>query len=268
MSTPSAQPSLERALSGVPASLRSKLSSTYSSLKKAHLQGEYDAVGLRAGKLAEILIRILQDRLTGTHVPPGTRLASFPDECAKLERTPVGVGPESLRILIPRALLFLYTMRNKRDIGHVGGDVTANVIDSETMVRIADWCVAELIRVFHSLPLEEAQAICDALVQRRTPWLWEVLGRKRILDPSLPYADQTLLLLYSAIGEATPIEDLFLWTEHSRLANYKRDVLARLHDLRQIEWDTPTNMALLSPLGVREVETRILPSLNGSKSDV
>lgn len=264
MSTPSPRASLEAALGGIPSNLRSRLTATYAALKKAQLQREHDAVGLRAGKLAEVLVRVLQERLTGHHSPLGTRLPNFADQCALLEKTPATAGPDSLRILMPRALSFLYTMRNKRDIGHVGGDVDANLIDAETMVRVADWCISELVRVFHNLPIEDAQSLCDALAERRLPWVWRILGKSRVLDTSLSYADQTLLLLYSHLDVGVPTEDLFAWTEHSRSANYRRDVLGPLHQRRFIEWDRETEMAILSPTGIRDVESRLLPSLTAA----
>src|SRR6185369_4334658 len=97
-----------------------------------------------------------------------------------------------LRILMPRALVFLYSLRNKRDFGHAGGEVDANQIDSSTAVRLADWCMCELIRVSHTIPMEDAQLICDAISERELPVVWSVLGRKRVLDTSHGYREQTL----------------------------------------------------------------------------
>ena len=197
-------------------------------------------------------------------VPTRTTIASviFKEECEKIEKIPKSAGPEGLRILMPRALSFLYTLRNKRDIGHVGGDVDANEIDALTATRVADWCVCELVRVCHGLPLEDAQILCDALAERRLPKVWEILGRKRVLDTSLGYRDQTLLLLYSEIDIGIATEDLFEWTEHSHKNNFRRDILAKLHRARLVEWDHETEMAVISPKGIQEVERRIFPRSN------
>ena len=160
---------------------------------------------------------------------------------------------------MPRALLFIYTLRNKRDLGHTGGEVDANEIDALTALRLADWCVCELIRACHNLPLEDAQLLCDAIAERRLPHIWNVMGKKRVLNTSLNYKEQTLLLLYSDIETGVPTEDLFEWTEHSYKTNYRRDILAKLHKDRLIEWDKGTEMAIISPLGIDEVEKIILP---------
>jgi hypothetical protein len=151
-------------------------------------------------------------------------------------------------------------LRNKRGIGHEAGDIDANQIDASAAVRIADWCMCEIVRVYHALSLEEAQALCDAIVAREFPRVWQVFGKKRVLDTSLSYADQTLLLLYSDPSSAVPAEDLIEWTEHSNPAVFRRDVLTKLHRARHIEWDRETHMAIIGPKGIARVEASLLDS--------
>jgi hypothetical protein len=173
---------LDVALGGISPAFRGRLLKAYHGLKTAYLEGNFDACGLRAGRFCEILLRWAQDQLTQDYTPFGTKIVNFKDECDKLERTSRTVGHESVRILLPRALNFLYSLRNKRGIGHEGGDVDANEIDAATAVRIADWCVCELIRLYYTVSLEEAQAICDAITERQLPQIWEVFGKRRVLD--------------------------------------------------------------------------------------
>lgn len=250
--------SLDNALSSIPNTLRKRLVKTFSAIKNHALEGHHDLVGHHAGKLAEVIIRVLQNILTGTSTPLNKGLKNFKGECENLEQTHQTAGPEGLRLIMPRALLFLYTLRNKRDFGHVGGEVDANEIDALTAMRVVDWCMCELVRVCHGLPIEDAQLLCDAIAERRLPAIWNVLGRKRVLDTTLSYRDQTLLLLYSDIETGIPTEDLFEWTEHSHRPNYRRDILGKLHSSRLIEWDRETEMAIISPTGIAEVENNIL----------
>jgi hypothetical protein len=156
----------------------------------------------------------------------------------------------------------MYTLRNKRGIGHVGGDVDANGIDSATMVRSADWVIAELLRVFHSLSLEDAQALVDSIATRNLPLVWEVGGRKRILAGGLDYKEQVLLLLASnPTGEGVLTEDLVDWTEHSNPTVFRRSVLGGLHKARYIEYDRETELVTLSPSGSKRAEEEIIPKL-------
>ena len=261
MSTRSPSLNLERALQSLPGPLLKRLIKTYSTIKNEALESQYDTIGHQAGKLAEVLVRVLQYMLNGNYTPLSVSLGNFRTECHNIESTPKTAGPEGLRIVMPRALLYLYTLRNKRDFGHTGGEVDANEIDALTAVRIADWCISELVRVSQNIPIEDAQLLCDSIAERRLPAVWNVLGRKRVLDTSLSYRDQVLLLLYSDVEKGVLIEDLFDWTEHSHRSNFRRDVLYKLHQDRLIEWDKEVEVAVLSPMGVRDVESRILPSV-------
>jgi hypothetical protein len=255
------RPSIDYALGSVPRRLKEKLLGTYRELKDSFLYGRFESSGLKAGKFCEVVLRVLQNELTGTFIPLGNRVPNYNTECDKLEKLPSSAGPESLRILVPRALTFLYTLRNKRGIGHVGGDIDANEIDAATSIRIADWCLSELIRVFHSLPIEEAQSLVDSIAERRLPLVWDIVGKKRILKTGLSYKGQVLLLLYTHAGSGLPLEDLLEWTESRRKDNFVRTVILPLHGQRLIEYDRSTGFVFISPTGSKKVEDDLLPSL-------
>jgi hypothetical protein len=200
----------------------------------------------------------LQDRLLGTYTPFGVQIPNFAGECRKLVDSPVTSGNESERQVIPRALVFLYTMRNKRGIGHIGGDVDANSIDIAAMTKNADWIICELIRLYHGLSLEEAQDIVDGLAVRQLPIIWEVAGKKRVLKDGVTAGDEALLLLYSCADSSIFVGDLFDWIEYSSLRDFKRYVVAPLHKSRMLEYDQETDSITLSPKGVSRVEEKLL----------
>jgi hypothetical protein len=266
MSTsPSKQSPLDVALGALPATFRKRIIKTYLDVKRRHAEAEFDASGLSVGKFCETVLRFLQQELTGTYTPFGQQLPNFANECAKLAQTPKTAGSESLRIVIPRAIDFLYTLRNKRGIGHAGGDVDANEIDSATMARGADWVVCELIRTYHNLSLEDAQALVDSLATRNLPSVWEVAGRKRVLRQGLRYPDQVLLLLYGSPSTGVLTEDLYEWCEYSDFAMFKKSVLGGLHKKRLVEYDRDSDVVYISPLGGRHVEENILGTDTGQQ---
>ena len=252
---------LEAALTRVPTKLRTRVIERYETLKREYLNGRYEACGMAAGRFAEVMIRILQNALTGKYTALGQQLRPFDQETAALEQTPKTAGPESLRVIIPRALAFINTLRNKRGIGHEGGDVDANEIDAAACVRTADWCLSELIRVIHEVSLEEAQALLDAIAEREVPHVWAIAGIKRVLDPGLSAREQVLVLLYSDPEAAVPVEDLFAWVEYGRKDHFRAKVVAPLHRARLVEFDKDTNTVLLSPLGATETEQKVLPKI-------
>jgi len=253
---------IDQALKAIPKNYRGKIVASYLELKrrhgKAHHDASWDAPGLSSGKFCEAVFRFLQYHLKGSSIAFGKHIPNFPDECRKLIQLPQAKGVESLRVIIPRALVFLYTMRGKRGIGHVGGDVEANIIDGCAILSVCDWVMAELIRIFHGLSLEEAQAVVDSIATRSLPYIWEVAGKKRVLRKGFTYKQMTLLLCYSEVDEGVLTEDLFSWCEHSNFAVYKANVLKSLHKDRLIEYDSDNQIVYLSPAGVAVVEGEIL----------
>lgn len=249
---------LDQALSGVPKKFRERLITAYVALKRNCAEARFDAAGLSCGKFCETTIRFLQERVTGASTPFGSKIGNFADECRRLVNSPASAATESERVLIPRALVFLYTVRNKRGIGHIGGDVDANAIDAAVMARAVDWVMCELLRVHHGLSLEEAQTLVDGLAIRELPIIWEVAGKKRVLRDDLTAKDKALLLLYSSADVTVMTEDLVEWIEYSNPHVFRSTVLKPLHSARFIEWDRESETVVLSPKGAKRVEESIL----------
>ncbi len=257
-STSRSKAPLELALANVPAQFRTRIVKTFLDVKKRLAEENDESLGLAAGKFCESVLRLLQHEILKSSTPFGQKIPDFSVECRKLVESPKTAGPESLRVVVPRALVFVYTLRNKRGIGHVGGDVDANHIDAMTIARSCDWIVCELIRTFHNLSLEEAQDIVDNLAQRNLPDVWNVAGKKRVLRDGLCFKDQVLLLCYVERENAVFAEDLLSWVEHSHSTKFRSSVLGALHAARLVEYDRDNDQVILSPKGVKEVETRIL----------
>ena len=98
---------------------------------------------------------------------------------------------------IPRVLVGLYDVRNRRGVGHVGGDVNANHMDATFLLHSCQWVMAELVRMFHDTDVGTATAIADALVDRTLPIIWQVGEVRRLLDTALSDRDSVLMLLYN-----------------------------------------------------------------------
>jgi len=258
MNTPKSKSPLQDALANVPTDYRNRIINSYFDLKSRHAEGKYAAAGVSAGKLCETVIRLLQHELKKAVTPFGQQITNFAGECDSFSQTPKSVANESLRIVIPRALSYLYTLRNKRGIGHACGDVDANAIDGATITRVSDWIVCELIRIFHSMSLEDADALVASLSSREIPDIWEVGGKKRVLRDDLDFKQKTLLLLYSSIESAVLAEDLFSWTKYSNFAVYKKNVLGQLDTTNFIEHDRDSDTVIISPVGIKYVEEQIL----------
>lgn len=241
-------------LEKIPASFRNRIVKEYLNVKIRFRKGDFDSSGLSCGKFCEENLRMLQHTLTGTHVGFAEEIRNFQGEIIKLEKVDKVVGNNSLRVIIPRALAFLYTLRNKRNIGHSGGEVEANQIDSLTIGKISDWVICELIRIFHDKSLEEAQQIVDFISSREIPVIWEVNGKKRVLKENSSAKEKVMLLTYSQEEQGVFFEDLISWVEYQNKTDFKSKVLNPLHREGMIEFDKELNMIFLSPKGSKKVE--------------
>lgn len=235
---------------GLPADLVKKLLAAYEEIKENFYLGRHEPSELNAGKLCEIVARILEHESGLALTPWGKTIPNLGDYLRGFEKQTQ--ANDSIRFHIPRVANAIYNIRNKRGVGHVGGDVNPNLADSTYLVGAADWILADLIRLHYGCSLEEAQAIVDGLVQRKLPLVYEIGGVKRVLNPSLDYSQKTLLLLAGLFPKGVAESDLFNWVEHSHASVYRRDILRRLHKRKLIEF-TNGKCTILPP-GLREVE--------------
>jgi hypothetical protein len=96
--------------------------------------------------------------------------------------------------------------------------------------------MAELVRIFHRVTTEEAQDTVDALVERKSPLIWEIGPIKRVLVPKMSSKDQVLVLLHHSTGWVSAA-DLLSWVEYSNASTFRSKVLQPLHKDRLIEFD-------------------------------
>lgn len=245
------------ALGGLPGGLRNELITEFEKITRNFREGRWEAAELDGGRLCEVVYTILEGHLNGNQFPAqASKPSRFEDACRDLGKTPKTAGSDSARLTIPRVLVGLYDLRNRRGVGHVGGDVSANHMDATYVLHTAQWVMAELVRLFHNVTVAEATTVVDALVDRTVPILWTVGDLTRVLDPEVNLTDGTLLLLYSR-AEGMHEKELATNLDQDRLPNYRR-VLDKLHKGRLIEYNTATRHAVLSPTGIADVETRLL----------
>lgn len=203
---------------------------------------------MSGGRFCEIVYTVLDGHARGAYASAPSKPPNFVDACRRLEVN--RSVARSFQILIPRLLPALYEIRNNRNVGHVGGDVDPDFMDSSAVVAIASWILAELIRVFHGVSTEEAQEIVDRLAERRLPLVWKSGEIRRVLDPSLPLKDQILLLLSSSSGKVR-FDDLFMWTGYENRGYFTR-LIRQLHKARLLEFHEHAGELELLPPGAEQ----------------
>jgi hypothetical protein len=241
----------EDAFKDLPKRLKKELLDAFGKTIKNYSERRWEPSELNGGKLCEVVYTIAKGIVDGSYPARASKPRNMADACRSLERTPGGL--RSTCIQIPRMIIALYEVRNNRGVGHVGGDVDPNHMDAVCVLQMSKWMVAELVRILHELPIDEAAEVVNALVERETPVIWEVGGKLRVLDPTLSSKDKALVLLHATTGSMGE-PDLIDFIEHSNASVFRRDVLHPAHKAKLIEYDQSAKTVTISPLGIEHVE--------------
>ncbi len=243
------------ALATIPTGLRNPLLNEHRMIVQNYLKRKWLPSELSGGRFCEIVYTILDGHASGSYATAPSKPRNFPQACRSLENNS-GV-PRSFQILIPRMLPPLYEIRNNRGVGHVGGDVDPNYMDSTAVLGMVNWVMAELVRVFHSLSTTDAQQVVTQLVERRIPIIWQIGDIKRVLDTTLKLPDQTLLLIASCPA-VCDTDELFTWLDYKN-RGYFNKLLRDLHAKRMIELSSDSTSAQILPPGAKHVEEKLMP---------
>ena len=245
----------EQALATIPDGLRKPLLEEYGTILRNYLERRWTPSELSGGRFCEIVYTILNGYSTGNYPSSPTKPTNFVEACRALESNTS--NPRSFQILIPRILPALYEIRSNRGVGHVGGDVNSNHIDASVVLSITSWIMAELIRVFHNIDIQDAQKIADSLVDHQTPLVWQSGDIRRVLKPDLSIRNQILLL--SSVSKSVTKDDLLCWIEPSNRSYFYR-LLREMHRSRLIELSSDETTIELLPPGMAIVESIISSS--------
>jgi hypothetical protein len=241
-----------QALSSIPAGLRTPLITEYQTIVQNFLEQRWLPSELSGGRISEIVYTILDGHAKKSYAAAPFKPGNFVEACRKLESNSQPHIPRSFQILIPRMLPALYVVRNNRSVGHVGGDVDPNHMDSVAVLSMCNWVMAELVRVFHGLTVAEAQKVADALAEVRIPVIWSDGNVKRVLQTTLKLQEQMLLLIAVSIPDVSTAE-LLEWIEYDDKKYFMRTIRG-LHTKRLVEFTTKTDRVKILPPGAKFVQ--------------
>ncbi len=199
---------------------------------------------------------MLEHELLGRYTPLGKPLPGLND---KRLNTFFGAQgkPDGLRVHLPKALYFIYGIRNQRDAAHLGDGIDPNTQDANLVVSTLDWMMAELVRVFHTVTPDEAHAIISDLVTREVPVVEEI-GGQPVCSKDLGVSDRVLVFLYRAGRDrGLELKELKRQMRHSDQSNLNKTV-KRLDEKGLVLLHPSTNKAHITGMGMRDVERRKL----------
>ncbi|MCR9263041.1 MAG: hypothetical protein NXH86_02730 [Flavobacteriaceae bacterium] len=235
-----------------PHDLVDALISSYVEIKTNYIINKWEPSELNGGKFVEATIRLMQYACTGNYTPIGTSIRNMFNEIRQLEQSPSTIL-DSYRLNIPRCLGAIYNIRNRRGVGHLGGDVNPNKADAQLIITLSEWVLSELYRINYGVTLDKAQALVDALVSRKLELVFEINGMKRILNPKLSLKDKILLVLYSVEVPSISIDELLKHLKYKNKSYLQTKILTPLDEEQFIEMDENENLFILPP-GINYVE--------------
>lgn len=243
----------------LPGELVGELRDSYEEIKENFYAGKHRPQEVAGGRFAEAALRILQSQTGGVpngdrYTPLGDQLPPFHQEVERLRQKPTQYN-KSLRVWIPRILHSFYNIRSGRDAVHLTDEVDPNLADSMLVVTNADWVLAEFVRLFHDVGLEEAQARVDGLVRRQVPAV-ELVGEvPKVLRPGLQAPSQTLLILYHFNGRGVSVEEIANWLKIEKY--HARNTMRTLDGRAEVHFDEEQDRAEITQRGLKKVEEEI-----------
>jgi len=171
-----------------------------------YIEEDWDGVALKAGKFVEAITKALMV-FCGKSSPSNTRKFKAGVELRALE----GLGSYSdvVRIVIPKACVFIYEVVNNRGGRHDAGDVDANEMDTKVIIPLTSWILAEMVR-FCSVggDIKAAMNLIGELTNKMYPYFEDIDGRSYVNIANVGAADVALLLLYKAYPKRVMRQDL------------------------------------------------------------
>ncbi len=239
------------AAGGVPGELVEEVLEAFAEAKRRFYRDDLRPSEIEGARFSEAVFRVLEWATTQAFTPLGKTLPSVDSLMKTLINTS---AIDSIRIHIPRTLRLIYDVRNKRDVAHLGDGIDPNQQDATLVVRNMEWVLAELVRIYHDVPPDEAHAMIVDLVSKDVPLIQEFDGFPRVLK-QLKASDHFLVLLYwRGIAGAT-YDQLNEWARAPMRANMKR-TLSQLDQRDLVHFDG--RKYRLTHLGESDVEVRKL----------
>jgi hypothetical protein len=205
-------------------------------LLEAHAEAKrnYFLGGLRlseveGGRFCEAAFRLLEAITTSRFTPLGRSLQT--DRIiAALAKLPHGSYSDAVRLHIPRALRLIYDVRNNRDAAHLADGIDPNTQDATLVVSVADWVLAEFVRLYHNVPADDAQDIVEQIVTREAPVIQDFGGFLKVLRPDLKPAQHCMVLLYHRGNAGATYDELKDWARPAMQSNLRRTLRGIVSD--------------------------------------
>jgi predicted transcriptional regulator with HTH domain len=223
-----------------------KIFEHHSALKKAFYLQDWEKCLVRGGKLGEAVMKAIYFIRTGKV----TRQVQVEAEINEVyKRSDL---PESIRLLIPRAIRILYDQRSKRGGAH--GSFDPNAMDCAMVVPIADWTVGELVRLYCTAAPDRAMKFVIGITAKSIPYV-ERIGEDYVVLLKRASARQEIAyILYTRYPDRSRTSELTKWIPNHSSSNVRLS-LANMRKAKLVHSDS--GGYVLTVLGIKAVEQEI-----------
>src|SRR3989344_3686109 len=165
----------------------------FSEAIKKYQRGDWEGSLLKIGKFVEAIMKCLAIHCGQTL--PRPRNFKVGVMARDLGRTNSSYD-DVVRILIPKACIFIYDIVSNRGVRHDPYEVDPNEMDANVAIPVASWILAELIRFSSDRSdLNTATLLVKGLSDKKYPYFEEIDGRTYINIRGLCARDTGLLIL-------------------------------------------------------------------------
>ena len=230
----------------LPDHISNRLINEYNEIHHQFVLNKWTPSELHGGRFCEVVYCVLEGYHSERYPREIRKPKSFRSPCKSQKHCKR--CPRSFKVLIPQLLPLLYEFRNHRDVGHVGGDVDANRMDSTMVISTVNWIMCELIRVLHRISTDGAQQMVDSLTERRTPLVWDVDERsKTVLDTSMNVRQQIILLLHTHNDPITE-DQLYSWVDYQNRSRFN-SIVEDLRKQKLVFYHIEDDVLRITPVG-------------------
>lgn len=170
----------------------------YVAVTEKFISEDWDGVALKAGKFVEAITKALVLHC-GKSLPINMRNFKAGNELDALKQTDKSIYADAVRIVVPKACLFVYEVVNNRGGRHDAGEIDANSFDATVIVPIVQWILAELVR-FSTVggDIVTAGKLIEGITQKIYPYFEKIDGRTYVSAKALGAPAIAVLLAYEA----------------------------------------------------------------------
>lgn len=234
-----------------PDELVSKLMDAYENAIRECKKRNWKYFGNEMGRFVEVAIRMIELKTEGKYTNLKDKLAILNENRLKQFEQSQITNSISFRILIPRQLYAMYTIRNKRGMIHIN-EVDPNYMDATVLLNISKWILAEFVRNSKKIDYDDAVKIIEELIVKENAVIWIDEDIFKILDTHITLEVRILCILYykNKIGES----ELFRLSEYSNITVFRKK-LKKMHMEQKINYTK--DKITISPIGINLAEKKL-----------